>query len=74
MIQRAAMSAVTPSLTGRRPKWVASMSCLKRRLQAAINRFLADTNENPNPFVWTAAPDKVLADVKRGKQALESVH
>ena len=26
------------------------------------------------PFVWTADPERVLAAVKRGKQALESVH
>jgi transposase len=43
-------------------------------LQAAINRYLAETNESPKPFVWTADPYKVLAAVKRGKQALESIH
>ena len=43
-------------------------------LQAAINRFLLETNQNPKPFVWTADPAKVLAAVKRGKQALESLH
>ena len=43
-------------------------------LQAAINRFVAETNKAPKPFVWTADPDKVLAAVKRGKQALESMH
>ena len=43
-------------------------------LQAAINRFLAETNHNPKPFVWTADPEKVLAAVERGKQALESIH
>ena len=43
-------------------------------LQDAINRFLADTNVDPKPFVWTTDPDKVLAAVKRGKQALESIH
>ena len=43
-------------------------------LQAAINRFLAETNVDPKPFVWTADPGKVLAAVKRGKQALESIH
>lgn len=42
-------------------------------LQAAINRFIAEANRNPKPFVWTADPDRVLAAVKRGKQALESV-
>ena len=43
-------------------------------LQAAINRFVAETNDDPKPFVWTADPEKVLAAVKRGKQALESIH
>jgi len=43
-------------------------------LQAAINRFVAETNQNPKPFVWTADPDRVLPAVKRGKQALESLH
>jgi transposase len=43
-------------------------------LKVAINRFVAETNANPKPFVWTADPRRVLAAVKRGKQALESVH
>ena len=43
-------------------------------LKAAINRFLADTNANPKPFVWTADPNRVIAAVKRGKQTLESIH
>jgi transposase len=43
-------------------------------LQAAINRFVAETNCEPKPFVWTADPKRVLAAVKRGKQTLESVH
>jgi len=43
-------------------------------LKAAINRFVAETNANPRPFVWTADPNRVLAAVKRGKQALESIH
>ena len=42
-------------------------------LQAAINRFVEETNADPKPFVWTADPDRVLAAVKRGKQALELV-
>ena len=41
-------------------------------LQVAINRFVAETNLNPKPFVWTADPKRVLAAVKRGKQTLES--
>jgi transposase len=43
-------------------------------LQAAINRFVTETNSDPKPFVWTADPKRVLAAVKRGKQALESIH
>ncbi len=43
-------------------------------LKAAIERFVAETNDDPKPFVWTAKPNRVLAAVKRGKQALESIH
>lgn len=43
-------------------------------LQAAIKRFLAETNENPKPFVWTADPDTIIAAVRRGYQTLDSIH
>jgi transposase len=43
-------------------------------LQAAINRFLKETNGDPKPFIWTAEPDKIIAAVKRGHQALDSIH
>lgn len=43
-------------------------------LQAAINRFLAEQNANPKPFVWTADPDRIIAAVKRGHQVLDSIH
>jgi len=43
-------------------------------LQAAINRFVKETNANPKPFVWTADPNKIIAAVKRGHQVLESLH
>ena len=43
-------------------------------LQAAINRFLGETNENPKPFTWTANPDKIIAAVRRGHQTLDSIH
>ena len=43
-------------------------------LQAAINRFLRETNENPKPFIWTADPADIIEKVRRGKQALESIH
>ena len=38
-------------------------------LQAAINRFLAETNAEPKPFTWTADPDKIIAAVRRWHQA-----
>jgi transposase len=43
-------------------------------LQAAINRFLAEHNERPKPFVWTADPHAIIEKVRRGKQALEPIH
>jgi transposase len=43
-------------------------------LHIAINRFVEETNAHCKPFVWTADPDRVLAAVTRGKQALESLH
>jgi hypothetical protein len=42
-------------------------------LQSAINRYIAETNADPKPFVWTAKPKPILAAVKRGWQALESI-
>ena len=43
-------------------------------LKEAINSFIAQTNAEPKPFVWTARPNRILAAVKRGKQTLESLH
>jgi hypothetical protein len=43
-------------------------------LQATINRYVADHNRDPRPFTWTADPQRVLAAVRRGNQALESLH
>jgi transposase len=42
-------------------------------LQAAINRFLCETNDDPKPFTWTADADKIVA-VRRGHQTLDSLH
>ena len=39
-------------------------------LQAAINRFLAEANECPKPFVWTADPDGIIEKVRRGREVL----
>jgi transposase len=43
-------------------------------LQAAIKRFLAETNADPRPFRWTKEPEKIIAAVKRGHQVLDSIH
>ncbi len=43
-------------------------------LQAAIKRFLTETNADPRPFRWTKEPDKIIAAVKRGHQVLNSIH
>jgi transposase len=43
-------------------------------LQAAINRFVLEHNAEPKPFTWTADPNKIIAAVRRGYQALDSIH
>src|SRR3982074_2139877 len=37
-------------------------------LQAAINRFLRETHDDPKTFTWTADPANILAPLKRGPQ------
>ena len=43
-------------------------------LQMAIKSFIAEHNDNPKPFTWTADPDAIIAAVKRGYQVLDSYH
>ena len=43
-------------------------------LQAAIKRFIAETNRNPKPFVWTADPNRIIDAVQRGKHVIETDH
>ncbi len=43
-------------------------------LQAAINRFVDEHNENPKPFLWRADPADIIAARARGFQVLESIH
>ena len=43
-------------------------------LQTAINRFIAEANDKPKPFVWAKSADAILAAVHRGRQALEAIH
>ena len=59
-------------LTRRRLKH--GVFCSVTELQAAINRFVAEHNEEPKPFVWKKDPDAIIAAVNRGFQTLESIH
>jgi transposase len=60
-------------LTRRRLKYGVFHSVVD--LQAAINRFIAEYNDNDaKPFMWTADPDKIIAARNRGFQTLESIH
>jgi hypothetical protein len=43
-------------------------------VQAAIKRFIAQTNTNPKPFVWTADPDRIIQAARRAHQVLDSAH
>lgn len=42
-------------------------------LQAAINRYLAEANTDPKPFVWTAEPEAIIEKGRRGYQASQSM-
>jgi len=44
------------------------------KLQAAVKRFLGETNADPRPFRWTKDRDKMIAAVKGGHQVLDSIH
>jgi transposase len=59
-------------LTRRRPRRGSFASVVE--LQAAINRFVAETNGDPEPSVWTADPHGILARVHRANQQSASVH
>ena len=59
-------------LTKRRLKY--GVFCSVTDLQAAINRFIAEHNQEPKPFIWKKAPDAIIAAVNRGYQTLESIH
>src|SRR5271154_4213985 len=43
-------------------------------LKEAIDRFLAETNQDPRPFQWIKKPSEILAAVRRGHQVLDSIH
>jgi transposase len=43
-------------------------------LQQAINDYIDGHNADPRPFVWTAAADRIIEKVSRGKRMLDSGH
>ena len=67
-----AVEGIFAKLTRRRLK--RGVFCSVVELQTAINRFTAEANDDPRPFVWTADPAKIIAAVNRGHQALDSIH
>ena len=42
-------------------------------LVAAIDDYIAQHNEHPKPFIWTATASGILEKVKRGRAALHKV-
>jgi hypothetical protein len=67
-----AVEGLFAKLTNRRLKRGVFVSIVD--LQAAINRFIEEVNQNPKPFRWTADPDAIIAAVTRGRQTLDSIH
>jgi len=43
-------------------------------LIATIDDYLAQSNQNPHVFVWTASVDSILAKIAKCKEALETLH
>ena len=40
---------------------------------AAIEAYLQANDDNPNPCIWTATAEHILAKVQRGRVALDQV-
>ena len=47
--------------------------CSVEELRNAIQEFLVAWNEEPNPFVWTATVESILAKLSRCRQTLEQI-
>jgi len=43
-------------------------------LTSAIEEYIANHNDNPKPFIWTAKAQDILEKVKRGRAKLDKVH
>jgi hypothetical protein len=67
-----AVEGFVAKLTRRRLKDGAFCSVVD--FQDAINRFIKEHDREPKPFTWKAAPDQMMAAVRRGHQTSESIH
>lgn len=45
-----------------------------RALEQAIKRYIATTNAEPKPFVWTKTADEILDSVARDRQRATDSH
>lgn len=45
-----------------------------KQLIAAINAYLADHNQNPKTFVWTASVKDIMDKISKCKEALDALH
>ena len=43
-------------------------------LIATIDGYIAQSNQNPHIFVWTASADRILAKIAKCKEALDALH
>ena len=43
-------------------------------LIAAIDRYIAESNKSPKPFIWTASAQSILEKVRHCKEALGTLH
>jgi len=43
-------------------------------LETVIAAYIAHNNDHPEPFVWTAQADAIIAKVNRCKAKLETLH
>ena len=43
-------------------------------LITTINDYLAQSNQNPHVFVWTASAERILAKIAKCKEALDALH
>jgi hypothetical protein len=64
--------AGSPSSAGGCSSAARSVWCAISR--PAINHFLKKTSDDPKPFIWSADSGKIIAAVRRGHPAFDSIH